>query len=387
MPPPRPWFREPGHTCRHCVAYLDVGLGAAVGSVRGQAALSIFFLAHGLSWVSSGAAVWLHARVAYWTPAPLPRMIMNLGVMIYLSWENALITLSAMALLCIYLMFTAPPVPWGVVSNEILFHQVRSWHSRLLGSVCAAEALAHHAAVGHWAQIRKYLLRLDHKHSSSSAKFWKPNLLVVALPGNNAPLLRRCNELKKGGLLVVAQVRPLVPLSISGVEIAAAGPMPSIPCHRLVIGRERASCHLHARCRAALRAVDAEDQIPEAQGMCRRRVEHGPIRLLRLPCWGSRRGVQALFQPVYAATGSEGYRTLVAGTGLGALTVNTGLLAGAFLGCGAVLPARWDPWWSCLLQWLCPCPRFARSWTRAPMAPTCPTGAGVANGRCTALLA
>ncbi|EDQ92939.1 uncharacterized protein MONBRDRAFT_17154, partial [Monosiga brevicollis MX1] len=99
----------------------------------------------------------------------------NLAVMVYLQWIYALITLGVMAAIYVYLTQYGPVTEWGDISNELIFHQVR-----------------------------KYLLRMEATKAAPS-KFWKPNLLIL-VDNCDTGLLAFCNSVKKGGLMVLAQV-------------------------------------------------------------------------------------------------------------------------------------------------------------------------------------
>eukprot|EP00045_Choanoeca_perplexa_P015906 m.206806 g.206806 ORF g.206806 m.206806 type:complete len:938 (-) comp17113_c0_seq1:1520-4333(-) len=111
----------------------------------------------------------------YSWPVALVGAILNLGIMVYLSWMYALISVCCMAALFTYLSHYGPVTEWGDITNELIFHQVR-----------------------------KYLLRLE-QTGATPTKFWKPNLLVL-VDNCDTGMLAFCNSLKKGGLLVVAQV-------------------------------------------------------------------------------------------------------------------------------------------------------------------------------------
>jgi len=75
-----------------------------------------------------------------------------------------------------YVHVKAPVVPWGDVSQALIYHQVR-----------------------------KYLLRLDVRRSHP--KFWRPSILFLPhYEEGQLALLDFCNNLKKGGLYVVGNV-------------------------------------------------------------------------------------------------------------------------------------------------------------------------------------
>eukprot|EP00730_Choanoeca_flexa_P006996 TRINITY_DN12262_c0_g1_i3.p1 TRINITY_DN12262_c0_g1~~TRINITY_DN12262_c0_g1_i3.p1 ORF type:complete len:937 (+),score=236.23 TRINITY_DN12262_c0_g1_i3:83-2893(+) len=111
----------------------------------------------------------------YSWPVALIGAILNLGIMVYLNWMYAIISVGCMGLLFLYLSHYGPVTEWGDITNELIFHQVR-----------------------------KYLLRLE-QTGATPTKFWKPNLLVL-VDNCDTGMLAFCNSLKKGGLLVLAQV-------------------------------------------------------------------------------------------------------------------------------------------------------------------------------------
>eukprot|EP00947_MAST-08B_sp_MAST-8B-sp1_P003561 g3561.t1 len=115
----------------------------------------------------------------------------------YFSWQTALlgallaislafatsplntgIAIIVWVLLCVYVFLMGPVVPWGDVSQALIYHQVR-----------------------------KYLLKLDERRAHP--KFWRPALLVVVeSPRRALKLMDFCNNMKKGGLYVIGQVVP-----------------------------------------------------------------------------------------------------------------------------------------------------------------------------------
>jgi hypothetical protein len=93
--------------------------------------------------------------------------------MFYLSWLYGLIGTLILLGVFVYLVVMAPARNWGEVTQAIMFHQVR-----------------------------KYLLMLDTNKLHS--KFWRPNVLLV-IDNPAAALLGFCNNIKKGGLLLIGQ--------------------------------------------------------------------------------------------------------------------------------------------------------------------------------------
>ncbi|CAK9014169.1 Solute carrier family 12 member 9 (Cation-chloride cotransporter-interacting protein 1) [Durusdinium trenchii] len=113
----------------------------------------------------------------------------------YFSWHTALVgALSALTVMFVtspfqgllaflltscfayYVHVTAPAVPWGDVSQALIYHQVR-----------------------------KYLLRLDVRRSHP--KFWRPSILFLPeFDQGQLQLLDFCNNLKKGGLYIIGNV-------------------------------------------------------------------------------------------------------------------------------------------------------------------------------------
>jgi len=76
----------------------------------------------------------------------------------------------------VYVSYKAPAVPWGDISQALIYHQVR-----------------------------KYLLRLDIR--KEHPKFWRPAIqLLVDHPQSSLSLIDFCNNLKKGGLYIISTV-------------------------------------------------------------------------------------------------------------------------------------------------------------------------------------
>ncbi|QLL32684.1 hypothetical protein HG536_0D02060 [Torulaspora globosa] len=87
---------------------------------------------------------------------------------------SASIVILAMVLLFLFIHYYSPPKPWGDVSQNLIYHQVR-----------------------------KYLLRLK----QDNIKYWRPQiLLLVDNPRTSWNLIRFCNNLKKGGLYILGHV-------------------------------------------------------------------------------------------------------------------------------------------------------------------------------------
>lgn len=102
--------------------------------------------------------------------------ILSLTVMFATHPTNSAISLLLCGLLFVYIQYLAPLTTWGDISQSIIYHQVR-----------------------------KYLLRLDERRQH--VKFWRPQiLLLVRNPRCSLKLLHLANNLKKGGLLIIASV-------------------------------------------------------------------------------------------------------------------------------------------------------------------------------------
>ena len=110
----------------------------------------------------------------YWSKwTALVGFVTNLFVMFFLDWKHGIIGVGILISLVIYLFMRGPVTQWGDVSQALMFHQVR-----------------------------KLLLMLGER---PHAKYWRPNMLVLTDDVNSA-VLGFCNNIKKGGLLVVGDV-------------------------------------------------------------------------------------------------------------------------------------------------------------------------------------
>eukprot|EP00042_Codosiga_hollandica_P055359 m.772359 g.772359 ORF g.772359 m.772359 type:complete len:983 (-) comp59097_c0_seq7:2715-5663(-) len=110
----------------------------------------------------------------WWTA--LLGTVLNLGVSFFLNWVYGLFGVVVVTLVFVFLVIRAPAKNWGAISHALVFHQVR-----------------------------KYLLMID--ATQQHTKFWRPNILLL-LDNPGASLIGFCNNLKKGGILVIGQVIP-----------------------------------------------------------------------------------------------------------------------------------------------------------------------------------
>eukprot|EP01062_Namystynia_karyoxenos_P033572 TRINITY_DN24705_c0_g1_i1.p1 TRINITY_DN24705_c0_g1~~TRINITY_DN24705_c0_g1_i1.p1 ORF type:complete len:988 (+),score=317.45 TRINITY_DN24705_c0_g1_i1:86-2965(+) len=114
-------------------------------------------------------------RLFSWQSALLGALL-NVAAMFYLNPIYAAATLVVLLALFTYVSLTSEQRDWGDISQALLFHQAR-----------------------------KMLLALQHK-GAAVPKFWRPSLLLLSGPdgeGLRRALLSFCDDLKKGGLLVV----------------------------------------------------------------------------------------------------------------------------------------------------------------------------------------
>ena len=107
-------------------------------------------------------------------------------IMFISSTTYAIIAIFVILLLAILVHYTAPVVPWGDVTQAVIYHQVR-----------------------------KYLLRLDVR--KEHPKFWRPSIVLnLDQPHTSLNLIDVSNDLKKGGLFIIGNVilgEPTVKLS------------------------------------------------------------------------------------------------------------------------------------------------------------------------------
>ena len=102
--------------------------------------------------------------------------LLNIVIMFLASPIFAAVSIVLMSIVFGLIVYSAPEVPWGDVSQALIYHQVR-----------------------------KYLLRLDER--KNHPKFWRPSiLLIVDDPANSIGLIDFCNNLKKGGLYVIGDI-------------------------------------------------------------------------------------------------------------------------------------------------------------------------------------
>ncbi|KAJ1653690.1 hypothetical protein IWQ61_006240, partial [Dispira simplex] len=103
-------------------------------------------------------------------------LIVSLCMIIVVNPLAGSLSLFIMYILFILIHYTTPPKAWGDVTQSLIYHQVR-----------------------------KYLLRLDTR--KEHVKFWRPQiLLLVHNPRRSYRLIKFCNSLKKGGLLVLGHI-------------------------------------------------------------------------------------------------------------------------------------------------------------------------------------
>ena len=111
---------------------------------------------------------------------------MTAFIMFISSTTYAIIAIFVILLLAILVHYTAPVVPWGDVTQAVIYHQVR-----------------------------KYLLRLDVR--KEHPKFWRPSIVLnLDQPHTSLNLIDVSNDLKKGGLFIIGNVilgEPTVKLS------------------------------------------------------------------------------------------------------------------------------------------------------------------------------
>jgi len=141
-------------TCFFCLSYAAVNFACFVLDI-------------------SGAPNFRPTWKAYSWHLSLLGTLMNLAIMFYLNQIYGIIACGLLIVIFLLLMWIAPVVEWGDVSQAIIFHQVR-----------------------------KYLLMLNNK--KQHRKYWRPSILLISNEVN--PLIEFCANLKKGGLFVLGTV-------------------------------------------------------------------------------------------------------------------------------------------------------------------------------------
>ncbi len=116
-------------------------------------------------------------------------------IMFIASPMYGFVAIIVILLLSVVVHYIAPVVPWGDVTQVVIYHQVR-----------------------------KYLLRLDVR--KEHPKFWRPSiLLALDRPHECLNLIDVTNDLKKGGLLIIGNVlrgQPTVSLAAASRDLREA---------------------------------------------------------------------------------------------------------------------------------------------------------------------
>eukprot|EP01065_Artemidia_motanka_P049085 TRINITY_DN8054_c3_g1_i1.p1 TRINITY_DN8054_c3_g1~~TRINITY_DN8054_c3_g1_i1.p1 ORF type:complete len:1002 (+),score=269.86 TRINITY_DN8054_c3_g1_i1:74-3079(+) len=124
----------------------------------------------------AGVPNWRPTFKLYTWHSALLGAILNVGAMFYLNPIYAAATLGVLFMLFLYVSLTGEEKDWGDISQALIFHQTR-----------------------------RMLLSLQRK-GSTVPKFWRPSILLLSGAdgeGLTRPLLSFCDDLKKGGLLIV----------------------------------------------------------------------------------------------------------------------------------------------------------------------------------------
>eukprot|EP00943_MAST-04B_sp_MAST-4B-sp1_P003479 g3479.t1 len=108
-------------------------------------------------------------------------VVLTAFIMFISSATYAIIAIFVILLLAVLVHYTAPVVPWGDVTQAVIYHQVR-----------------------------KYLLRLDVR--KEHPKFWRPSIVLnLDQPHTSLNLIDISNDLKKGGNVILGD--PTIELS------------------------------------------------------------------------------------------------------------------------------------------------------------------------------
>ncbi|KAI1867993.1 uncharacterized protein JN550_006800 [Neoarthrinium moseri] len=100
--------------------------------------------------------------------------ILSAAAMFFVDETYAASAICLLFILFLIIHYMSPPKPWGDVSQNLIYHQVR-----------------------------KYLLRLKPEH----IKFWRPQIiLLINDPRRHTRLIQFCNSMKKGSLYILGHV-------------------------------------------------------------------------------------------------------------------------------------------------------------------------------------
>jgi potassium/chloride transporter 9 len=157
----------------------------------------------------TGAPNFRPAWKCYTWWSALAGAFLNLGIMFWLSWYSAAVSILCLFAIWIFIYFKGPDKGWGDVTQAIIYHQVRKFLLKLEGGGSAEGGAEGGAASASAASVAP---SASHSELSARAKFWRPSILVLvnrpctALDEAETELIMLCNALKKGGLLILGEV-------------------------------------------------------------------------------------------------------------------------------------------------------------------------------------